>query len=273
MRGLSSKSATHAQEILERGFTVFDQAYDQAWVDAVRRDIVTHYEGLGRPALWSRDSQQIADDVVICMAGLTVHGLLPRFPEHSSTLLKPDIVDAFRQVLGEDMHMEVAGWVIADKQRPFFDWHIHAYGLDDSYFLRRGYWPKIDSAQRVMALLYLDDLEPDHGPLLVHPHRVGDPVDPPHDRGEENWAGQVELGVKRGTLVAIEQCTWHAVRKQLADGPRIWICMTFSARDTPRCGWFDDRLLTHQTDDPLLRSVLPTIKPPLPPESPGRAAF
>ena len=250
-------SAAHAQQILEQGYTVFENAYDEAWVDAVRRDIVADYEALGSPALWTRDSEQLAEDVVVCMAGLTVHGFLPRMPERASTLLKPEIIEAFRGALGEDMLMEVAGWVISDKHRPFFDWHIHANGLDDSYYLKRGYWPKLDKCERVMALLYLDDLEPDQGPLLVHPHKVGDPLDPPYDTSLESWEGMVELNVKRGSLVAVEQGTWHAVRRQLNDEKRIWICCTFCSADAPRCGWFDERLAQYETDDPLLRSVLP----------------
>jgi hypothetical protein len=250
-------ASRHAQEILERGFTVFEDAYDQAWVEEVRAEILADYEALGRPPLWSREAEQLAEDVVVCMAGLTVHGLLPRLPERAKSLLEPRIIEAFRQVLGEDMHMEVAGWVISDKRRPFFDWHIHADGQDDSYHLRRGFWPKIETAQRLMALLYLDDLDEDHGPLLVHPHKIGEPLDPPHDTGLRDWEGQVELRVRRGTLVAVEQCTWHAVRQQLCEGPRIWICCTFAASEAPRCGWFDQRLLHYQSDNPLLQSVLP----------------
>ena len=247
----------HAQEILDQGFTVFENAYDETWVDEVRRDILADYEALGRPPLWTRDSEQLAEDVVICMAGLTVHGLLPRMPERASTLLEPGIVESLRRALGEDMIMEVAGWVISDKRRPFFNWHLHANGLDDSYYLKRGYWPKIDSCQRIMALLYLDDLEPEHGPLLVHPHKIGEPLDPHYDPDLESWEGMVELNVKRGTLVAVDQCTWHAVRRQLDDEPRIWIGCTFCSAEAPRCGWFDERLTTYETSDPLLRSVLP----------------
>lgn len=249
--------AGHAQDILERGFTVFERAYDAAWVDGVRREILADYDTLGRPPLWARESEQLAEDVIVCMAGLTVHGLLPRLPERGDTLLSPHMVETFRRVLGHDMHIEVAGWVISDKRRPFFDWHIHADGQDDSYHLKRGFWPKIERAQRLMALLYLDDLHVDHGPLLVHPHRVGDPLDPPYDTGLQTWDGQVVLDVPRGTLVVVEQCTWHAVRQQLDDEPRIWICCTFASADAPRCGWFDARLARHQTENALLRSVLP----------------
>lgn len=252
-----SDPTQHARELVEQGFTVFEQAYDNAWVEGMRADIMANYEALGRPPLWSRTAEHLAEDVVVCMAGLAVHGLLPRFPARANTLLKPDIVEAMRRVLGDDMHLEVVGWVISDKQRPFFNWHIHADGQDDSYHLRRGYWPKIEAPQRLMALLYLDDLDDDHGPLLVHPHRMGDPLDPPHDTSLRDWDGQVELRVRAGTLVVVEQCTWHAVRQQLDDAPRIWICCTFCSRDAPRCGWFDERLMHARVEDPLLQSVLP----------------
>lgn len=249
--------AAHAQEILDQGFTVFERAFDEAWVDATRAEILADYEALGRPPLWSRDSQQLGEDVIVCMAGLTVHGLLPRYPERGKSLMRPEIIEVFRRVLGDDMHMEVAGWVISDKRRPFFDWHIHADGQDDSYHLERGFWPKIDTVQRLMALLYLDDLDNERGPLLIHPHTVGDPLDPPYDTGLRDWDGQVELELPRGTLIAIDQCTWHAVRQQLSEGPRIWICCTFASHGAPRCGWFDERLLDYESDDPVLQSVLP----------------
>lgn len=248
---------TRARQILEQGYTVFEGYRDNAWVDATRAEILADYDALGGPPLWSRDSEQLRDDVIVCMAGLCVHGLLPRYPERGESLLGPEVIDTFRRVLGDDMHIEVAGWVISDKHRPFFGWHIHADGQDDSYHLERGFWPKIPTAQRLMALLYLDDLDDDHGTLLVHPHRVGDPLDPPYDTGLRDWDGQVELPLRRGSLIAIEQCTWHAVRQQLCEGPRIWICCTFAAREAPRCGWFDQRLLSYRSDDPLLQSVLP----------------
>ena len=249
--------SARAQQILERGYTVFENYRDDAWVDAVRAEILADYESLGSPPLWTRDSQQLREDVIVCMAGLCVHGLLPRYPERGKSLLQGDVVETFRKVLGDDMHMEVAGWVISDKRRPFFGWHIHADGQDDSYHLKRGFWPKIDTAQRMMALLYLDDLGEDRGTLLVHPHRMGDPLDPPHDPSWERWEGQVELPLKRGTLIAIEQCTWHAVRQQMVEGPRMWICCTFAARQAPACNWFDKRLASYQTDDALLQSVMP----------------
>lgn len=247
----------HAQQILEQGYTVFERAFEPEWVDAARAKIMANYEALGRPPLWSREALQLEEDVIACMAGLCVHGLLPRYPELGTELFRPEFIDVFRQVLGEDMFMEVAGWVISDKRRPFFDWHLHADGKDDSFHLRRGYWPKIDKPQRLMALLYLDDLDPEHGPLLIYPHEIGTPLDPPYDTSAENWEGQVEFGLPAGSLVVIEACTWHAVRKQLNDQPRIWICCTFTAGDAERCGWFDPRLLSYESDNPVLQSVLP----------------
>lgn len=257
-------AAAHTREILDQGFTVFEKAYDDAWVDEVRAEILADYERLGRPPMWARDAEQLGEDVVLCMAGLTVHGLLPRYPERGKDLLRPEIIEAFRGALGEDMYMEVAGWVISDNNRPFFDWHIHANGQDDSFHLKRGYWPKVDGAKRLMALLYLDDLDDQNGSLLVYPHRPGEPLEPPQDTSLEDWEGQIELEVPRGTLVAIEQCTWHAVRRQRSEGPRIWICCTFAAHDALRSGWFDERLVGYEAGDPLLDSVLPRSSPPRP---------
>lgn len=250
-------TAEHVREIREQGYTVFERVYDEAWVDAVRGEIVAHYEALGAPTPWSQDSREVAEDVVVCMAGLSVRSLLRALPHRAHGLLNPRAVECMRRVLGPQMYMEVAGWIVSDHHRPFFDWHVHIHGQDDSYHLERGCWPRLSSVRRLMTLLYLEDLGGDHGTFLVYPRKEGDPAEPPFEREAHAWPGQVELALPRGSLLVVDQSTWHAVRRQLDDELRIWIGCTFASPTAHRANWFDPSLLEYTTDDPLLGSVLP----------------
>ena len=58
---------------------------------------------------------------------------------------------------------------------PFFQWHTHVGGIDDELYRKHGWAPQFDRAQRVVCLLYLNDIEPDGGQVLLWPRRESDP--------------------------------------------------------------------------------------------------
>ena len=246
----------HARSLRERGFTVFERAYDPVWVASLRADLEGLYEELGRPPLHDPGHRGLAPGIELCAAGLAVRSLLAERPAWAATLLRPEVVASIRDVLGDDMVLEVAGCVVSDRARPFFAWHSHVGGVDDGVHRRRGVWPEVHGAERVMCLLYLQELDDDAGPMLVLPRAVGDPAGPPFDCSLDRWPGQVELRPPAGSVIAIEQCTWHAIRRMQGPGLRMFIGTTFAARTTAPAGFVDRDLGRWVDASPLLASVV-----------------
>jgi hypothetical protein len=137
------------------------------------------------------------------------------------------------------MVIEVAGCVVSDESRPFFGWHMHAGGVDDGEYRKSGRWPTVTSMQRVMTLTYLQDLTDANGPMLILPRKVGDPTAPPQELDAAAWEGQVELRVPAGSLVIVDECTWHAVRPKRGPGLRMFLGVGYAARYAPVGGWAD----------------------------------
>jgi hypothetical protein len=251
--------AAHTRELIERGYTVFERLYPPEWVAALRADIEAIHVEVGQPRCHAPDNQELTPDINLCAAGLAVRRLLRLRPRWAADIVRPEVVAALRGALGDDMVLEVAGCVLSDRTRPFFGWHAHVGGIDDGVHHKAGGWPAVSTIQRVMTLTYLQDLDDDNGPMLVHPRRVGDPIVMPHDGDAQDWPDQIELRVPAGSLVALDECTWHAVRPKLDDGLRIFVGLTYASRDAPIGGWADDQLAAlgdseHASE--LLRSLI-----------------
>ena len=227
----------HETELRERGYTVFEALYDRDWVAGVRADIEAIHVEAGEPGCFSRTPSERIDGVIACAAGLAVPGFLRRCPRWAASTVRPEVVETLRRTLGEDMVLEVAGCVISDASRPFFGWHDHVGGVDDGAYRSTGRWPPVDRPRRVMTLTYLQDLDDAIGPVLVYPRAVGEPTSPPHDPELRDWPGQVELRVPAGTLVVIDECTWHAVRPMQADGLRAFVGLAYASREAEVGGW------------------------------------
>jgi hypothetical protein len=251
--------ATHTRELVERGYTVFERAYDPGWVANIRADIEGIHAEVGRPRCHAQGNVEVAPDIYLCAAGMAVRRLLHLRPRWAGSVIQPEIIAALRGALGDDMVLEVAGCVVSDDSRPFFNWHTHVGGVEDGEYHQTGIWPSVDRTQRVMTLTYLQDLDDTEGTMLVYPRRVGEPIAPPHDPDARSWPGQVELRVPAGSLVALDECTWHAVRPKLDDGLRIFVGLTYAAHDAPIGGWADDELPALADDEDaseLLRALV-----------------
>lgn len=232
----------HSHALRSRGFTVFEGVFPRPSVEALRGELVAIHDALGRPPLDTREDRELAPGIGLCAAGLAIRSLLTHRPAWAASLFHPDVVAAIRDVLGDDMTLEIAGAVISDHTRPFFAWHSHVGGVDDGVHWRRGEWPQVPEPERVMALLYLQDIDDDTGPLLVHPRAPGDVTGPPHGRELAEWPGQVELRPSAGSVVALEQRTWHAIRRMRGPGLRIFVGLTFAARRAAPGGFVDPAL-------------------------------
>jgi hypothetical protein len=104
----------HAREIVERGYTVFERAYDPAWVDEIRTEIEEIYRELGSPEPYAKEPRRIAPDAELCVAGLAMHHLVARRPRWAESLFRPEIIESIRAAIGADAELEVAGCVISD---------------------------------------------------------------------------------------------------------------------------------------------------------------
>lgn len=241
----------------ERGYAVFERAYDAQEVEYLRDLLTSKYEALGRPALDSNPPTHPAPDVEIGPAGMVLLKLTKHHPELAQRLFKPHIIAAIRGLLGDDMHLELVAGAVSDASRPFFDWHVHIGGVDDATLGNNRQFRRYERSERVTALLYLDDLNDDNGKLLVHPRRLQEPTEPPYDVKSRHWEGQVEIACPAGSFVVLEQCIWHAARPKTTAGLRRFVGSYFAARGVSPTPLFDETLRDWDGSDTLFRSLLP----------------
>lgn len=246
-----------AQELLEKGYAVFERAYSEEEVAFLRDRIISCWEAIGRPTLYANPPYSPAPDVTFGPAGLLFLNLTAHHPDFAPRLYKPHIIDTMRCLLGEDMHLEVAVGTLSDRTRPFFDWHVHIGAVDEAYYNHDRPFPTFDRAERVTHLLYLDGLSKENGPLLVLPRKITDPTTPPFDTKLREWPGQVEITCPPGSVVVLEQCTWHAAHRKESAGLRAFVGSYFGASYAPPTPWADKSLLNWKGDDELFRSILP----------------
>lgn len=256
-------SHEHTQEIIERGYSVFEQAWSESEVDTLRQTILGRFaQEPGLPKqLWSTRDYTINRSFSMAYTGIVLYSLVQDRPEVVDLLLKPQVVAALRGVLGDGMKLEIVGAVMTDETRPFFAWHTHIGGYEDADPHNQGHnqgiWPVVATADRITTLLYLDDIDEDGGLLLVYPRKVGDPTKPPMDPAVEPWTGQAELRVRRGTMVAMEQCTWHTALPMRRPGLRLFLGCMFRAGHVQAPEWADTSLSAVPHANPLFASVLP----------------
>src|ERR1700722_17598712 len=157
----------HVRALRETGYTVIERAYDEAALARLASTMTRLHAEMGHPSCYSREPKAIGPEVELSTTGLVFYKFIKRCPENADLVVHPDVVATVRGFLGDAMGLEVAGAVIADSHRPFFEWHTHIGGPDDSRYRREKIFPRFERSQRVMTLLYLDDLDDDNGPMLV----------------------------------------------------------------------------------------------------------
>lgn len=246
-----------ARALVEVGYAVVPSAFSDVDVDHIRARLVARYEELGRPPTHARPPLEPAPGVEVSPVGLVYHQLGHHFPDLGPKILAPGVVEAVRATLGDDMHLEYTSAILCHDARPFFPWHAHVGGVDNVTYRKQAIFPSFTAPERVTALLYLDDLTDEQGTLLVHPRRIDAPTEPPFDPSVEDWPGAVELGCRRGDVVLLEQCTWHAARPKRSIGVRAFVACYFTSARAPETTWRDDSFRAIADTAPLLRSVLP----------------
>lgn len=253
---MTARALQAAAELRERGYAVFEDACSPADVRRIRDALATRYAELGSPPTFARPPAEPGPDVEVSVVGLIFHQLGKHCGELAPYLLDPEVVATTRALLGDDMHLEYTAAIVNNGSRPFFPWHMHVGGVDNVVYRKQGLFPTFTRSERVTMLLYLDDLTPRSGELLVYPRRLEDPTRPPFDPNDEHWEGQVELACRSGTVVLLEQNTWHAARGKQTPGLRAFVACYFTASYATPTSWRDEswQPFAHQSE--LLRSLV-----------------
>ncbi|HJL19315.1 MAG TPA: phytanoyl-CoA dioxygenase family protein [Sandaracinaceae bacterium LLY-WYZ-13_1] len=246
-----------ARQVFERGYLVLEGLYDEAERASLRRTLDELTEAVGEPKMWSKQPERPFDGMEISTTGLVFYELLGWRPDVAPTLLKPEAVSVVREVLGDDAHVELVGGVVTDETRPFYEWHNHIGGIDDEAIRHGGGAPaRFPSPQRITHIVYLDGLSEDTGPLLVYPRAATDPTAPPHPIAQERWEGAVRVTCPPGSVVLLEQCTWHAAAPRATPGRRHFVGCHFASADAPPTDLVDASLARLEDPPPLLRGLL-----------------
>lgn len=248
---------TVESELRERGYAVIEDSHSEEDVHAFREALTSLHARFDSPPPYAARARELSARVLLNPTGFVVFELLGECPELSSRVLSPAVVQAARALLGDDMHLELTGANVSDASRPFFSWHNHLGGIDVEEHRASGDAPQFARSERLIAVLYLDETDADGGELLVMPRQIDDATEPLGDTMAEHWEGQVTVPVPRGATLLLEQCSWHAVRPMRRAGLRMFVGAYFTASHAPPTRNVDRSLEALQTDDPLLRSVLP----------------
>jgi hypothetical protein len=231
---VDSATSCDLTPVVHRGYAVCEGLLDPDELSRRRAAIVDVVAELGWPALWAPARQPLTEVAAITPTGL---GLMYPRPELDWSAPPAGMRAGLAALLGPDARIEAVGALVTDRSRPFFTWHTHIDGEDEDVRHRAGRWPSIARLRRVFTLLYLDDIDDDSGPLLVLPRREGDRCEPIADLDATEWPNQVVLRPRAGTLVVLDECTWHAARAMNRDGLRIFIGGYFASADTPPAPW------------------------------------
>lgn len=232
----------HARDLFERGYAVLEDELSADQTQTLRRGIVELLGEIEPPAYYAAKTEPVTETVGITSTGLAISRLLDDRPELTPLVVRRRVLEVMREALGDDLRLELAGAVVSDAARPFFRWHTHIDGEEEGARVQAGAWPAVEGVERVLTLLYLDDLTDETGPLYVYPRRAGDPTTPPHDLDLEAWPDRVELRPRAGTVVAVDQCTWHAARSMRGPGLRIFSGCYWAAANAARPAHTDERL-------------------------------
>jgi hypothetical protein len=246
----------HVHALRERGFTIVQASHAPATVAKLRGALEGLYQRHGAPTPYSAKGEQLGPDVQLAPTGFVVTRLLALFPELAGELLSPAVVEIVRRLLGRDMHLELTGAVLCDAARPFFSWHNHIGGIDVEDYRTRHTWPRFRESQRVIAVLYLDDIDERGGELRAYPRRVSDPTESPYAELDPDWAGHATLQFAAGSTVIFEQCTWHAAMPKHTPGLRMFVGAYMTSARAPRTDAIDDSLEGFEGGGELLQSLL-----------------
>ncbi|MCZ7679082.1 MAG: hypothetical protein M5U28_10135 [Sandaracinaceae bacterium] len=250
-------SARRAEELLERGYTVFEGLYTDEEVSRMREPIARRYEALGSPPTFARPPLEPAPGVEISIVGLILHKLGAHAPELAPLVLRAEVAEAARAVLGEGVFLEYTAAVVNHGEEAVLP-VARAHG--------RRRQRRVPQGRPLPALRGLGPRHRAHLPRRSHRRRRGAARAPAaHLRRDEAaarahaaaLAGAGGAPCRRGTVVLLEQCTWHAARPKRSPGLRAFIAFYLTSARAAPPSWVDDSFRAHAAGAPVLASLLP----------------
>lgn len=216
------------RDLVERGYALVPALISPHEVARTRSALESLLERIAPPALYAAETlplerPELPPQLAVTASGLAIPRVLEALPDVRALVMRGPLLDPARQLLGETFRVELLGAAVSDRTRPFFTWHTHIDGEDEGSRFARGAWPVKPRLERLLALVYLNDLDEDAGPLLVLPRRVGEPTSPPYEITAPSWPGQVTLHPRAGDAVLLDECTWHAARSLRTEGLRMFL--------------------------------------------------
>ncbi len=246
-------SAT-ARELEARGFAVLPTRLAPGELETLSSALDRLRADVGAVRLYAEDDVVLGDDVKVSPVGLTFFGVLGRAPELASLFVREDVVPILREVLGSELELEQACGVISDESRPFFFWHNHVGGIDGEDFRARA--PLAPSRiERLVVTFYATPLDTAHGAMLLHPRAVGDALWPPHPPGRTPWPDATVLDAPAGSIVVLDEATWHAVAPMEASGVRRFVAFFVRRADLPPTRRVDTTIAPALAADAQLASI------------------
>ncbi|KIG13123.1 hypothetical protein DB30_00501 [Enhygromyxa salina] len=240
-----SDPAAYEAALRHVGYAVLPGVYSEAYLRQATAELDRLYSELGRPPMSCSGRRQHPHPTVngfTTPVGVTLAKLLAHAPTLTSGFLHPKVLDAVRHVLGDDLRIETTGATISDDTRPIHAWHRHIGGPDeDMPEAERPGRVDPDRIGRLSLLIYLHELGPETGSLLVYPRKLSDPLECPFPNDlHQQWPGQVALSGPPGTAVLVEERTWHASLPRTGPGTRRFLGAWLGAGWLPACINFDD---------------------------------
>lgn len=247
------------RSITDHGYAILPGLYDEDAVAAMRAAVEQVHAEAGSPVPYLDGHEWVLEGVERSISGFVIIGLLAHAPQLQSLVMRPELVEVVRGALGEGAYAELIAGHLTDHHRPFFRWHSHVGGQDNTgkgYELVTGP-SRFDRVERLAALIYLTEIGPASGQLLLYPRHVRDSYDPPHDLDATRWEGQVAVTGPPGTVVLMEQATYHAVSPSQRATPRSFVGLTFAGAHSTPTAAFDASLYRLDDPHPSLRAMLP----------------
>jgi hypothetical protein len=227
------------------GYRVLEAVLEPAAIGRVRRRLDELVDHLGAPPIFARATRALAghEDALVTPTGLALTRPLAFAPDLAAdiveTPLRGGVGALCRAQLGALVRVEAIGATVSDATRPFFPWHTHIDGLDEGERIRAGSWPAVTRVERLLTLLYLQPLDDQEGALLVRPRAIAEPTGPHGGIHDAAWPGSVTLRAPAGSLVVLDQCTWHAAHATRSARRRMVIASSFAREDTRPAPWVD----------------------------------
>jgi len=176
-------------------------------------------------------------------------------PEAPSVVFSSDVLQAVRAYLGDEIRIEAFAAIVSSPRRGFMAWHAHVGGVDQSRVRRDGEPPRT-GPRRVMIMAYPAGCSEGLGPLLVSPRAFDDALEMPHAPKQVEWPSAVEIQAPPGGVVICDEATFHAVRPQTTDRPRLVFGAYMIRADVRSVAGPDPSVLRFRTEDAEIQRLL-----------------